>query len=169
MNDQTGTTPQTPPRPPQDRRRQAATDASNPVAYETPVKPILVRPVAHIRSPILAEPTRSQARARAADIETVPITDLIRHYWPTASPIVVIGGAFLLFATVQWALFAAGTTAVGIAMRAVARRITYTFADGFLAFRKDESWPRGVQEEYDVPYAWPARGRFAGEPSPKAA
>jgi hypothetical protein len=169
MNDQPGTDPQTPPGPPRDRYRRAATAASEPVEFEAPVQPILVRPVAHIRSPILAKPTQMEARARVDDVEPVPIAELIRDYWPIVSPVVVIGGAFLLFTNDQWAMFAAATTAVGIGMRAVARRITFTFADGFLAFRKDESWPRGVQEEYDVPYAWPSTGRFAPDGAPKAA
>jgi hypothetical protein len=153
MNDKPGTTPQTPPVAPEN---------------EVVVQPVLVRPVAHIRSPILDQTARRRPRARATDEEMVPVMDLLREFWPTASPIVLIGGAFLLFANVQWAMFAAAMTAVGIAMRAVARRITFTFADGFLAFRRDDSWPRGVQEQYDVPYAWPSRGRFAGERSPEA-
>lgn len=168
MNDHRGTTAQTPPGR-LDRRQRAAADASEPLEYEAPVRPILVRPVAHIRSPILAKPTRMQARAHSDELETMPITELIREFWPTVSPVVVVGGAFLLLANDQWATFAAGTTAVAIAMRAVARRITFTFADGFLAFRKDESWPRGVQEEYDVRYAWPSTGRFAPDRSTKAA
>jgi len=153
MNDHAGTTPQTPPVSPED---------------EAGVQPVLVRPVAHIRSPMLDDYARPRPRARATNEEMVPVMDLLREFWPTASPIVLVGGAFLLFANVQWAMFAAAMTAVGIAMRAVARRITFTFADGFLAFRRDDSWPRGVQEEYDVPYAWPSQGRFAGERSPEA-
>jgi hypothetical protein len=154
MKDQAGTSSQTPPISPEN---------------EAVVQPVLVRPVAHIRSPILDEHARPRPRPRTTNEEMVPITVLVRDYWPTVSPVVMVGGVFLLFANDQWAMFAAGTTAVAIAMRAVARRITFNFADGFLAFRKDESWPRGVQEEYDVPYAWPSSGRFAPDGSPKAA
>lgn len=44
-------------------------------------------------------------------------------------------------------------------IRDAASRVTFTFADGFLAFRQAVEWPRGVQEEYDVTWAWPTATR----------
>jgi hypothetical protein len=43
--------------------------------------------------------------------------------------------------------------AMGWALFQVRRRLPGSFADGFLPYRAEDQWPRGVQEEYDVPWS----------------
>jgi len=56
-----------------------------------------------------------------------------------------------------WTAFVStGVMAIGWALLQFRRRIPGSFAQGFLAYRVDDQWPRGVQEEYDVKWS-PAR------------
>jgi hypothetical protein len=68
---------------------------------------------------------------------------------------------FLFVAGGDWLWVIGGLTIAAIALHELARRATFTFAEGFLAFRNRDEWPRGVQEEYDVRYSWPPTGSVA--------
>jgi hypothetical protein len=65
---------------------------------------------------------------------------------------------FLSVAGGDWLWVVIGLTLAAIALHELARRVTFEFAEGFLAFRNRDGWPRGVQEEYDVRYSWPPTG-----------
>ena len=53
-----------------------------------------------------------------------------------------------------WTAFlSTGALAIGWALLQFRRRIPGSFAQGFLLYR-DDPWPRGVQEEYDVKWSW---------------
>lgn len=80
---------------------------------------------------------------------------------PYVALIVAIGMAVSVVANVQLGLASAALTAAAIVMRGVGRRVTFEFADGFLAFRGRDEWPHGVQEEYDVRYSWPSTARVS--------
>jgi hypothetical protein len=59
-----------------------------------------------------------------------------------------------------WAAFVStGALAIGWALLQFRRRIPGSFAEGFLPYRVDDQWPRGVQEEYDV--KWSSSGHAA--------
>jgi hypothetical protein len=52
---------------------------------------------------------------------------------------------------------------VGLAALRLDRRIRFGFADGFVGYRRDLGWPRGVQEDDDVHWDWRRqRGPSAG-------
>jgi hypothetical protein len=66
-----------------------------------------------------------------------------------------MGLLFVAVAGEGWLWVVIGLMAAATGMRELARRVTFNFADGFLAFRNRDDWPHGVQEEYDVAYSWP--------------
>ena len=47
---------------------------------------------------------------------------------------------------------------VGLAslLRSADRRLPFSFGEGFVGYRADLGWPRGVQEDDDVHWAWRA-------------
>jgi hypothetical protein len=45
-----------------------------------------------------------------------------------------------------------GFAAIGI--RRIDRRVTFSFGEGFIGYRADLGWPRGVQEDDDVRWNW---------------
>jgi hypothetical protein len=59
-----------------------------------------------------------------------------------------------------WTAFVStGALAIGWALVHIRQRVPGSFAQGFLAYRADDQWPRGVQEEYDV--KWSSSGDAA--------
>jgi hypothetical protein len=165
MDDRSGTVPQPPRERPGREGRSGASEAETAIDAAPTPQPVLVRPVVHIHSPILDAGARPPSPASHLDLPA--LVDVARGIWPNISPVVAVGGVFLFFTNSYWAVFAAGMTAAVMAMRAVARRVTFTFAEGFLAYRRNDAWPLGVQEEYDIPFTWPSSGRFAGNGTPR--
>jgi hypothetical protein len=109
------------------------------------VRPVLLRPVASVRSPILEHrPIEARAPGQGRPGLTVPpvralIGPLIWAIVP-ASLVLVLSGP--LPAIVLGLLI--------VVIRASGRRVglsNISFADGFLPYRPDDGWPRGVQEE----------------------
>jgi len=47
---------------------------------------------------------------------------------------------------------------VAAAVRLVDRRIPFSFGEGFVGYRSDAGWPRGVQEEDGVHWKWKRPG-----------
>ena len=65
-------------------------------------------------------------------------------------------------------LAVAGGVVVGVAaiVRTLDRRITFSFGAGFVGYRSDMDWPRGVQEDDDVHWRWrPTESGHANQPS----
>jgi hypothetical protein len=122
-------------------------------------EPVLVRPVAHLRSPLFDE--RSPLPPTSGPGAHVPARDVLRAIGPYLVPVVAIGVPFLFVAGGDWLWVIGGLTIAAITLHELARRVTFTFAEGFLAFRGRDEWPRGVQEEYDVRYSWPPTGSVA--------
>jgi hypothetical protein len=119
-------------------------------------KPVLVRPVAHLRSPIFDE--RAPLPTTGGLGGHIPALDILRAIGPYLIPVVVIGLMILAVAGGDWLWVVGGLTVAAIALHELSRRVTFTFAEGFLAFRNRDEWPHGVQEEYDVRYSWPPTG-----------
>jgi len=110
--------------------------------------------VAHLRSPLFDEPVPlPQARSGG---ERIPARDLLRAIGPYLVSVVAIGLPILAVAGGDWLWVVGGLIVAAIALHELAQRVTFTFAEGFLAFRKGDDWPHGVQEEYDVHYSWPS-------------
>ena len=130
--------------------------------YGPPVggeEPVLVRPVAHLRSPLFDEPVPlPQTRSGG---ERIPARDLLRAIGPFLVSVVAIGLPILAVAGGDWLWVVGGLILAAIALHELAQRVTFTFAEGFLAFRRGDEWPHGVQEEYDVHYSWPSTRNVA--------
>ncbi|MEA2608944.1 MAG: hypothetical protein QOJ75_1187 [Chloroflexota bacterium] len=128
---------------------------------------VLFRPEARLRSPIVSHrPTAPGPAAQPAAHPDVPAFVL-----PPARELVrPMLWAFLAAAPVL-ALFgwlpAIVTGAVAVVVRVLDIRVgraTFSFGDGFLPFRGDLRWPRGVQEEDDVHWNWsPVRDAPRGQ------
>jgi hypothetical protein len=117
---------------------------------------ILFRPVPRFRSPIM-EPRPFQPLPRDQDGRemTIPAArDVIRPMgWAMllAIPVLVLVGW-------QVALFVAVATAIIRAVDGRIARSSLSFADGFIGFRGETGWPRGVQEDDDVRWNWSNTG-----------
>src|SRR5687767_3640855 len=113
---------------------------------------ILFRPVPRFRSPIMEpRPFRPLPRDQDGREMTIPgAGDVIRP----------MGWALLLaipvFVLVGWqvALFVALATAIIRAVDGRIARSSLSFADGFIGFRSESGWPKGVQEDDDVRWNW---------------
>ena len=160
MNDRMRSDPRPQPEP---SRRERWSSASAPVSPpeefsgEQPAlggdQPLLSRPAAHVRSPLFDSPAPLPSPGTGERLEA---RDLIRAFGPYLVAVAVIGLPFLAVAGGDWLWVVVGFTVAAIVMRELALRVTFTFAEGFLAFRNREEWPHGVQEEYDVHYSWPS-------------
>jgi len=135
-------------------------------ADDRPPAPIPVEPIVrHMSTPILDRrpPPAPRPHEYVADGPQIDVVEAIRA---VVLPPAVAGLIALLVVNKDWAMVVVGVTLASIAMRAVASRITFNFADGFLAYKSRLDWPRGVQEDYDVAYRWPTTGRFSGSRNP---
>jgi hypothetical protein len=119
-------------------------------------EPVLVRPVAQLRSPLFDE--RAPLPPTGGPGGHIPPLDVLRAIGPYLVPVVAIGVPVLSVAGGDWLWVVCGLTIAAVALHELARRVTFTFAEGFLAFRSRDEWPHGVQEEYDVRYSWPSTG-----------
>ena len=69
----------------------------------------------------------------------------------------------LLLLTWQAALLGAVLAVLGREIHRLAARADFTFGEGFLPYRADETnWPRGVQEEDEVRWHWSPSDGQAG-------
>ncbi len=140
------------------QRRSHAPDLGLIEDSETSVRlaPVLVRPAAHLRSPILAPHSPGSAAAAAPEpadpdrpvleVPAIPAAELLRAMAWALLP------ATLVLLLVGW-LPAVIVGVVALGARAM-RHATFGFGDGFLPFRAQDGWPRGVQEDNDVHWNW---------------
>jgi len=135
-------------------------------ADDGPPAPIPVEPiVGHMSTPIL-DRRPSLAPRPLEHVADGPEIDLMEAIRAVVLPPAVTGLIALLVVNGDWAMVVVWVTLASVAMRAVARRTTFNFADGFLAYRSRLDWPHGVQEDYDVAYRWPTTGRFSDGRNP---
>lgn len=123
-----------------------------PAVSEWMAWPELVRPDAHLRSPILdhrpivplpADPDRATMVLPAARDVLRPMT------WA-----VVLAAPVLLVIGWQVALLTAGVTFCARIVDGRLARSDLSFASGFVGYRTATEWPRGVQEDSDVRWNW---------------
>lgn len=114
--------------------------------------PELVRPVAHLSSPIMRQ---RDVRPLPPDPDRVtfsipPIRDVLG---PMAWGIMI---AVPILVLISWQAAVVGAVVATI-YRAVdqrASRLEFSFADGFLGFRTTTELPHGVREDNDVRWNW---------------
>ena len=78
----------------------------------------------------------------------------VAEIWP-----VVAIAAPVAYLDVGWALIVGCLVAGALLVRRVGHRVGFGFGDGFVAFRSDLGWPRGVQEDDDVHWRWRTTSR----------
>jgi hypothetical protein len=78
--------------------------------------------------------------------------------WIAACLGVVVGAVFV---APDWRLAVIVPALLGLVLvlHRIDGRLGFGFADGFLAFRGESGWPRGVQEDDDFRWAWSAGTR----------
>lgn len=121
-------------------------------------EPVLFRPVAQLRSPIVercsTEPRPPDLDPDRPSLAIPPVRALIRPViWAIlpALPVVTLVGW-------QPALIVGVVAAVIRDLDIRIGRATFSFGDGFLPFRAQNAWPRGVQEEDRVHWNWSPPG-----------
>lgn len=117
---------------------------------------VLFRPVPRFRSPIMERrPIRPLPRDPDGRGMTLPAArDVIRPIaWAMllAIPVLVVLGW-------QVALFMAAASAIVRGVDGTIARSNLSFADGFIGFRGEAGWPKGVQEDDDVRWNWSKAG-----------
>ena len=88
----------------------------------------------------------------------------VAHRVELAIVVAVAVAAWIIAADVRVAI---GVGSIGIAavgIRWIDRHVSFSFGQGFVGYRADLGWPRGIQEDDDVHWNW--RGSTAGTGSP---
>ena len=123
-----------------------------------PVLPLL-RPMAYLRSPILAhhsiEPRSPVPDPDRPSIAIPQAREFVRPLgWATlaAAPVLALFGW-------QAAVIAAAVAAVIREIDVQIGRTTFSFGDAFVSFPAQDAWPHGVQEEDEVRWKWSPRVR----------
>jgi hypothetical protein len=116
------------------------------------VSPEAVAPPPRLRSPILEH--RAVGHPFLADDRPTVLVPPIRAFIGPAGVAALVAAPLLVMAGWQVALAAAAMAAVARDLDRRASRATFSLGDGFLPYRPDTGWPRGVQEEDDVHWNW---------------
>ncbi len=119
----------------------------------------LLRVVGSVSAPILGEPGPD---APATDVEPPVIaTSAVDVPWPALRRVTVPPTAFAVPLAVAAAVSVlTGQASLGLLvcvtgwLGLVSRRVRFTFGEGFVGYRPDPRWPRGVQEDDDVRWDW---------------
>jgi hypothetical protein len=73
--------------------------------------------------------------------------------------------AFVVSADPRLGAGAAALVVAAASVRFVDRHVGFSFGEGFVGYRGDPAWPRGVQEDDDVRWDWrPRAGQHATAP-----
>lgn len=109
-------------------------------------------PVARLRSPIM-ERRPFVLPPPADDRVTVPLPPLSAFVGASGLALLVATPVFLM-AGWQVAIVAAVLAPVARQLRRWANRLTFSIGDGFLPYRAETGWPKGVREDDDVRWNW---------------
>lgn len=112
------------------------------------------RAVAHLSSPLLDRQPVPDPGLRPLREDGPPKGRLVRA--SVADVVPALLALPLVLVDWRWAAVAAGTLVGGRLVRRFARRAPFGFGDGFVAFRAELGWPRGVQEDDDLRWSWPS-------------
>ena len=124
------------------------------------VPTVRVEPAGPIRSPVMAGFQHNDLEEPEPP-ETPSPTALLEAARRLAKPTGWAVGMLLIGFAGTGDLFV--STLAGIAagvvrsIQVVDRGIPFTFGEGFVGFRADLGWPRGVQEDDDMHWSWPGR------------
>ena len=123
------------------------------ITHDQALEPIvLAKLVPRYASPLLNRPI---VPASADPEMTVDVGPIVRTSARVLAPAAALAIGVLIVWGLSWALLIGALGSLTRVLAWLAHRAEFSFGDGFLSFRPDRSWPRGVQEEYDVAWAWP--------------
>jgi hypothetical protein len=139
----------------------------HPSDAETGVRLVLLRPEAHMRSPMFEQgpdeapdPDPPPDDDDRPSFDMPPARSLVRPaIWATVPALIALVGLGPFAALIVGALVIGAQV-----LHLLAGRATFTFADGLLPYKGDDEWPRGVQEENEVHFNWSTARR--GHPPP---
>jgi hypothetical protein len=124
------------------------------------VVPTISAPVLHDPPPTLEGPELSTAvQVRVLEIEVpwagLPRPPLRRSDLEVAA---AVAATVSLVAVDVLVGLASGVLVCGVAaLLRVDRRIPFSFGEGFIGYRGDPTWPRGIQEDDDFRWNWKPR------------
>ena len=106
-----------------------------------------VHPAVHTASrPAAAPDAPEPARSHAPEGRAMTLSDFL--------PVLAVGAMALASGDVGVSLLAGGAVLGAVVVHRLATVGRFGFGDGFLAFRSDAGWPRGVQEDDDFHWTW---------------
>jgi hypothetical protein len=110
-------------------------------------------------------PERPTPGTPAGELPWASIWHPTIHRLDLAAP--VVAGSAVVLATGDASLAAGTGLVVGAAwlLRSVSVRVPFSFGEGFLGYRPDPAWPRGVQEDDDFHWDWRRRPAEPDEPA----
>jgi hypothetical protein len=119
---------------------------SSPILRHEPVEPAIA-PALLPETPILPPMTVARRVVLEFELAIVVTVAVAASFVAADARVAVVIGSL-------------GFAALGI--RRIDRRVSFSFGEGFVGYRPDLGWPRGVQEDDDVRWNW--RGSAAGSP-----
>jgi hypothetical protein len=137
-------------------RNLASERSAEDAAGEPPRVEGLEAVIPKISAPILGH------AAQVAEAAPPPLDDdLVHDVSPALAPRTASLVAGFLVATaavaqvdVRLGLTFSATVCAGVGVRWIDRHVTFSFGQGFIGYRGDLGWPRGVQEDDDVHWNW---------------
>lgn len=136
---------------PTDELIEEAAEPLPPMALET-VVPTMSSPA---RGPWSSESEPTAEAVALAPVPDQPVATDTRRRELELAIVVGLGGAgWFATADVRVAIlvFALGFAVIGL--RWTDRHLPFSFGQGFIGYRADLGWPRGVQEDDDVHWNW---------------
>lgn len=124
-------------------------------------------PVARFRSPLMDR--RPTVTPPADDDRVMVSLPPLSAFLGASGLALVVAAPLLLVAGWQVAAVAAVLAPLARQLRRWANRLPFTIGDGFLPYRADDGWPKGVREDNDVRWNWSTAaldGRAGGDTRP---
>jgi hypothetical protein len=123
-----------------------------PIASDEPIAVVVER----VRPNIRAAPGRPPERPSGEDPDGPPSRDRVDRAlsYGDLTPVLAVVAIALLSGDLPVSLLAGGAAVLAVALHRAATSGRFGFGDGFLAFRSDQSWPHGVQEDDDFQWSW---------------
>jgi hypothetical protein len=119
--------------------------------------PALHRPVARIRSPIAEHRGWASAQTVGLEGSATALPDAGVLAGPLVRALAVALPTAIVFGPQVGLLTGIIAVACG-AFRDGRDGVSFTLGDGFLPYRPDTGWPRGVREDDDVRWSWAPHG-----------
>jgi hypothetical protein len=95
----------------------------------------------------------------------LPVGGRVELELELASVVCVAVASSFVAADVRVAIAVGALGFVAVGIRRIDRRIPFSFGEGFVGYRADLGWPRGVQEDDDVRWNWRRSAAVTGSPA----